>query len=173
MKKTLMIFGVLVLLAFALAACGRNDNDNGNDNGNGDTQVVTEDVDFYDLLVQLYANEDAGYPMTFDIELTEENFTRFLFIDYIPGSQGIVSEAAIMTQPHSVVILQVPPGYNAHDVAAQIEDAADPAKWICVAADAVKVVVHNDIIIFIMSRNEWMVNILDDIPTSFTAIRSR
>ena len=168
MKKTLMIFGVFALLAFALTACGRN----GNDAESGGVQV-TEDFDFYELLAQLYANEDAGYPMTFNIELDSENFTRFLFIDYIPGSQGIASEAAIMTQPHSVVILQVPPGYNAYDVAAQIEAAADPAKWICAVADAVKVVVHNDIIIFIMSRNEWMENILDDIPTSFTAIRSR
>ena len=177
MKKLTMILALMIALALVLAACGPNydphydyttdpydpgftfnDNDlwgdhndpfGGNDNdwvnpdGNPDPALVA-------LITLLYEGVD-DVPMTMDAELTAANFDQFVFIDYIEGATGVVSQAVVSAIPHAVVLLQLPEGSDAAAVAAEIDEAADPARWICVEAEKASVFYAGNFVVFAMS----------------------
>jgi len=117
------------------------------------------------LVHQLYEGVE-GVPMTESWEMTSENFSRFVFIDYIEGSQGIMSQAMINVIPHALVLLELPQGMDAAAVAAEIEAAADPNKWICVAAEKLGVFYSGRFIVMAMSWEE----VVDGIEANIGAV---
>jgi len=78
-------------------------------------------------------------------------FPAFTFIDYIEGAEAVISEGMISAIAHSVVLVRVPEGTDAADVAAQIEANADPRKWICVEAEKTVVSQHGSLVLLVMS----------------------
>ena len=218
MKKVLMAFGMVALLALGLAACA-NDDDNGsnaditvsNQNGGDYIEILDNedmcnppyfcaypddfcwfcdfDIDDIDLdggfggdwewvdptgnpderlvalVTQLHENFEAEFvPMRFDMELTADNFERYLLIDYIAGVRGVISEAVINVHPHVVVLMEVEDGMDAEAIAAQIGAAADPTRWICVHAEAFDVVAHGNFIVFVMSWQDVVIGVLGNVP---------
>jgi len=188
MKRFLTFFAACAL-GVVLVACGSNNNDN-NQNENDQNQDLVwdydtdEDYDFdFDLdggfgwynplgnpdpalsalMAQLYEGVEA--PMVENWELTQENFSNFIFIDYIPDSVGIMSQAMINVIPHLMVLLEVPAGMDAAAVAADIEANADPARWICVMAEALGVFSHGQYVIMVMSDQSVVDGIHANIAT--------
>lgn len=86
-----------------------------------------------------------------EVELTSENFSSYLFIDYIEGSEALASEAMINAVAHSAVLLKLPEGADIDSVASQIEEKADPRKWICVEAEKTIVRTGDGVILLVMS----------------------
>ncbi len=91
-----------------------------------------------------------------ELALTEQailsnNFSSYFFIDYIAGSMGLASDAAINAIPHSVALLRLPEGEDSKAVCAEIEKNLDPRKWVCVEAEASKVLSRGNLILVVMS----------------------
>ena len=175
MKKIALCILTLLFITALLTACpatdddigrlpdsgynGGTDDDNGYGYDNGDDDWDFEwdpselfgnpDPELVALIGQLY--EGIEVPMSENFELTAENFTSFLFIDPIEGARGVKSQAAISVIPHAVVLVELPEGVNAAIVAAQIEQAADPAKWICVHAEKLGVFYSGRFVVMAMS----------------------
>ncbi|MCL2188130.1 MAG: hypothetical protein FWC16_09900 [Defluviitaleaceae bacterium] len=135
----------------------------------GDDWVFNEgnpDATLVSLVSQLHDNFDAAFiPMRFDVELTAQNFERYLMIEYIEGITGVISEAVINVHPHVVVLMEVSEGMDASAIAAQIEAAADPSRWICVTAEAFEVVAYGNYIVFVMSWADVVTGVVGNIPT--------
>jgi len=126
--------------------------------GNPDARLVA-------LVTQLHEYFEAEFvPMRCDMELTAYNFERYLLIDYIAGVRGVISEAVINVHPHVVVLMEVEDGMDATHIAAQIEAAADPTRWICVHAEAFEVVAHGNYIVFVMSWQDVVSGVVGNIP---------
>ncbi len=71
------------------------------------------------------------------IPVDAESFSFYLFIDPIDGATALAREPLIGTSPTSIVLLQLPEGQDAAAVASQVEQNADPNKWVCTTADTV------------------------------------
>ena len=93
--------------------------------------------------------------MLLDSALEESNFKTHTFIDYIEGSRGIISQAATGAQPHMMVLIELPEGVSAAEVAADIEENNDPAVWICVAAEVVDIFYAGQYVLMVMTLEEW------------------
>ena len=112
-----------------------------------------------DIMEAILADVD-NLPMCGLVELNEDNFSSFAFIDYKSGYEGLASEAMIGSIAHSVVLVKVPS--NASSVANSIKKNADPRKWICVEAESVQVVTKDDVILLVMSSEERADQIVDN-----------
>ena len=117
------------------------------------------------LVDELYEGVE-GVPMTLNSELTAENFEGFVFIDYIPGTVGVVSMAAINVHPHAVVLMQLPAGTDTSAVAAEIQANADPSQWICVTAEDAQVFYSGYYVLFVMS---WQ-NVVDGVVSNADSV---
>jgi len=91
-------------------------------------------------------------PMLGNTPLDAENFSFFAFIEQPEGAEGLVSEAMIGSIAHSVVLIRLPEGVDASEVAAQMEANADPRKWICVEAEKVIALSRGNLALLIMSN---------------------
>ncbi len=90
-------------------------------------------------------------PEVENVEITDEYFEPFLFIKPIEGATALASEGMISSIAHSAVLLRVPEGTDVEKVRKQIEQSADPQKWVCVGAEKTIVKAHNNTILLVMS----------------------
>lgn len=93
----------------------------------------------------------SDLPECGEVELNSENFSSYLFIDYIEGSEALASEALINAVPHSAVLLKLPEGADIDSIASQIGENADTRKWICVEAEKAIVRTGDGVILLVMS----------------------
>lgn len=112
--------------------------------------------------------EDAGIEtQTMITPLDVDTFSWFLFIDSIEGAEAVAADAMMSSVAHSVVVVRLPEGTDANDVAKQIEEKADPRKWICVEAEKKIVKVNGDLVLLVMSGEE----IADAIASNFENLK--
>ena len=88
-----------------------------------------------------------------DWEVREQDFYRWLFIDYIPGTRGVSQQAMINVIPHMVILIELPEDADTAAVAAQILANTDPNRWICTGAEAHDVFYSGRYIVKVMSDN--------------------
>ncbi len=155
MKKMLALI-IAAVFALTAAACA-----SGGDAGGIDTSTVP----LSDVMEDILADVD-DLPMVGDVEVDDSNFEYYLFIQPIEGAEALASEAMIGSVAHSVVLLRVPDGTDAADVAADIEANANPRKWICVEAEKVEVVQHGSLILLCMSFD----GVCNQITANFNAL---
>lgn len=164
MKKLIALLLALTLV-FSMAACGSKEetpapdnnasNTETNDTASDDTSKdeETNPIDEMDLTTVM---EDIlkgveNLPMYEITELTEENFEFMTFIPYVDGYEAVSADALIGSIAHSVVLVRVPDSTDAAQVAADMEANANPAKWVCVTAEATHVRQHGNTILLVMS----------------------
>ncbi|MBR5308480.1 MAG: hypothetical protein IKU43_06900 [Clostridia bacterium] len=70
-------------------------------------------------------------------------------------AEAVFSESMMGSQAYSLVVARVAPGADAKAVANEMKAGIDPAKWICVEADDVKVTTKGDLICFCMISTEF------------------
>lgn len=139
MKKLFSV--VLALgLVLSLAACGAA-KDGGNANANMPLDEMMETI--------LDGVQDL--PPLDNVELTGEKWMSYAFIEPTEGMEGYASDSLMMPGAHSVVLVRVPEGADAEQVAADIEKNANPNKWICVFAEKTIVKRHGNVILLVMS----------------------
>ena len=137
MKKLFYILGVLSL-CFILTGCA-------------DKNIEGSLTDIMEKLYDGISEEEMPM-MTENVELTDETFKNFAFIeaDY---KEAIASEAMTGSTPHSVVLIRLKDAADAEKVVEDIEKNANPRKWICVEAENVYVLSKGDLVVLIMSND--------------------
>lgn len=156
MKKVCLILLTVVLL-LTCAACGQPAAESGDDNVEGSLSELLAEV-----------TKDATDPelSLLETEVTEENFSWFLFIDPIEGAEAIVSEPAIGSIAHCVALLRVPDSVDAEEVRTEIEEKLDPRKWVCVEAEKTAVLRRGNVILMAMSNRDTV----DKVVENFNAL---
>ena len=135
--KKLICLALAVCLSLSLVGCGGS---------------AIDEMPLADIMTTITEGVDA--PATETMELTKDNFSAFLFIDYIENSEALVSESMIGAVAHSVVLLRVDDDADVEAVAEEIKEKMDPRKWICVEAEKSEVLVKGNTILLVMSFTE-------------------
>ena len=106
-----------------------------------------------DLIAKIYATAGVEGPMCFDTALNADNTVYMIGTADVPYLEGIASEAAIMSIPHSLMLLRMAPNADMADAKAKIRANIDPRKWICVGVETDQVIVDSvgDVIFVVMS----------------------
>ena len=144
MKKLFALLCAVALLV-SLAACA-----SGEEEAPAEETNPVDDMALSDLMNEVLDGV-ADLPMYEVVELTEENFEFYTFIPYEEGYEAVEADALIGSIAHSVVLVRVPDGADAAQAAADMEANANPAKWICVQAEATHVRQHGNTILLVMS----------------------
>ena len=141
MKIRKIAFSIAVILpiaaAFFLSGCSM-----GSSTGNTGDQTPEA------VLEKLYGSIEV--PPYEIIKLDESNFEAFAFIPYDDSLTAAAGDALVNITPHSVVVIHAEKG-NGAELAEHIIDKADPNKWLCVGAEAVRVTYTDHYIVLIMS----------------------
>lgn len=106
-----------------------------------------------EIMERLYEGIDENdMPMmTENIELTDENFENYAFVD-VKYKEAIASESMTGSTPHSVVLIRLENASDAEKIVKEIEEKANPRKWICVEAEHTYVLSKGDLVVLIMSN---------------------
>ncbi|MEA4823152.1 MAG: hypothetical protein VB111_03455 [Clostridiaceae bacterium] len=110
--------------------------------------------------------EGVETPKAETVPVEDDLWENYVFIAKPEGAEAVVSESLIGSIAHSVVLIRVADAADAEKVAADIEDKANPRKWICVEAEKVVVTYHDDVILLCMSFEDTC----DAIVENFDAI---
>lgn len=113
-----------------------------------------------DVMKKILTGVDTpNYELT---PIDASNFDYYMFTDYIDGAKGVSADALISSTAHSVCLVQLPEGTNASQVASQVKQNADPAKWICVEAESVEVATKDDMVLLVMSDSNTTSQIINN-----------
>ena len=161
MKRTItLILASVMLLSFAACSSSNTGADSSADKQNpGDTMSLQE---IFDSIL----TDVPDLPELFSLELDDESFEGYLFIEPIENSEALASEALINAIPHSAGLLRVPDSVDTDIIAAQIETGANPRKWVCVEAEKTIVKAHGNTILLVMSSADTA----DAIAANFDAL---
>ena len=143
MKK--IITGVIcAALLFTMVACGTK-------SGGSSAHV---DGTLSEIFVKIYENAAVENKlMTYEVAVDDTNKAGMLGSDQVKFTEGLASEAMIMTIPHSMVLIRVDKDTDIEATKKLIKDNVDPRKWICVGVDPEQVIVDSigDLIFLVMS----------------------
>ena len=139
MKRTISLISALLLL-FALAGCASKPAAE----SAGDSMTLEEIAD--SILTDV-----KDLPAVQNIELNDENFAYYAFVEPAAGVTGLASEAMIGSIAHSVVLLRAADQKAAEALAKDVEMNMNPRKWICVEAEKSIVSVHGSTVLLVMS----------------------
>lgn len=184
--KKLLTVAVCTSLSLSLLACGKKDKDDtnkGNDQQVEEDGTQTPDIDedkpvlpeddtdmeepdiqespLSDEMSVLMENV-TDLPNVSDTILNQENFEYYAFIPYIEGVEGLCSEALIGSIAHSVVMLRLPEGVDAAQVAEDVKANMNPAKWVCVEAEKAEVLHDDNTVLLVMSWEQTAQDIIDN-----------
>ena len=106
-----------------------------------------------EIMDKVYADipEDERPMMLTNIKIKDENIENYLGTKDIEYEEVLASESAAGSIPHSVVLVRMKDGANIEEAKKEIEENANPRKWICVEAEDVVVKNKGNLIILIMS----------------------
>lgn len=140
------------VLVFSLAACGSKKDE---------TTDPLADKSLTEVMDSILTDV-TDLPMAANVDLDKDNFASYAFTPWADGYEGLASEAQIGSIAHSVVLIRVPEGTDAAAVAAEIEQNANPRKWICVEAEKTAVMHSGRTILLVMSFETTADAILDN-----------
>lgn len=155
MKKVLMIALALVMV-LALAACGGD-----KDNGGSAVSALTDDelVEKLEGIVDGKTGEMPVETTSFQ-RLADDGFeTAGLWANWfggmeVPEGALVAVNQPLMGQAHVVLLIQPGEGTDADDLAAELEENANPNWMICMTADSVEYAVKDGLILFVMTSSE-------------------
>lgn len=138
LKHTLLFGLVFVLIMGFASGCSKENNVSGT---------------LEEIMTKVYADipEEERPMMLMNVELTKENVEMYLGTSDIEFKEGLASESATGSIPHSVVLIRVDDKANIDAIKEKIENSVNPRKWICVEAEDVEVENKGNLIILIMS----------------------
>ncbi len=86
------------------------------------------------------------------IDLTNKDMVKYNMglDDASKVKEAVVSEAMIGSQAYSLVLARVGNAADAEAVARDMLNGIDQRKWICVMADDLQIVTHNDLVMLVM-----------------------
>lgn len=87
------------------------------------------------------------------VMLDETNFEFFAFIPYDDSLSAAAADALVNITPHSLVVIHADNG-NGAELAKKVAENADPNKWLCVRAEALRVAYTDHYIVLVMSYKD-------------------
>lgn len=147
MKKIIALL-LAALFAVTLVSCTDNaENEN--------TSGVYENVDLAAVADSLYDGiAEDNRPFVMSMPLTAEDFEFSAFIPYEEGFEAVVNEPMMGSIAHSIVLVKCSDEAKAKEVAAAMEAACNPRKWVCVEADIVKSATNGNIAMLLMTTTQ-------------------
>ena len=145
MKK--IILGILcVAMMFSMVACSSASGGSSNKHVEGTLS---------DIFKKIYENAGVESPLAMEVAVDDSNKASMLGTSAVSFLEGLASEAAIMTIPHSMVLLRVDKSSDIEATKKLIRENVDPRKWICVGVDPDQVIVDSigDLVFLVMSEN--------------------
>lgn len=144
--KTILLSLAIVLSSFYLLGCGAAEEEN-----------ALEDMALLDIVDKIYEitpvdlsiysdNIDVADPdaMSYNTGLTNLDNVK----------EAAISEAMITSQAYSLVLVRANDDSAASDIANEMKEGINPAKWVCVMADDLQVVSYRDVILLFMVSSE-------------------
>ena len=143
--KKLILAALCLLLTINLAACGSQPS----------APAQNVEGELSDLFVKIYENAGVEAPMTMEVAVDDSNKAGMLGTGEVAFIEGLASEAAIMTIPHSMVLIRVDSSADIEATKQLIRDNVDPRKWICAGVEPDQVIVDSigDLVFLVMSEN--------------------
>lgn len=158
-KKLLCIL-LAALLIFSLAACGDQDK-----SGSGKDPAFTGELT--DYLTQLVDGVDDPEMATETSEVPEDLFSWIFFIDPVEGAEAAVHQPMNGSIPYCIALLRLPEGAeNGDAIRDEIEEKADPRKWVCVEAEKTAVIRRGNLILLAMADS----TVVDAVTANFMAL---
>ncbi len=149
MKKLISLIMILAMVA-VMAGCGNSSS------GNGSSDVNTASLEtIIDEILKKSPVEFDGEKMPINLEdKTEEGqwkIKSFTGLDDVSQiKEAVAFEPGMGSLAFSMVLVRVKDSADTGKVAEAMKKGIDPAKWVCVSADDVKVAGYGDIVMFIM-----------------------
>lgn len=159
MKRIVSIF-ICLLLVFSLSACAAQPAKE-----SGSPAFEGDEMQLSGIFADINA-EVSQLPMVGDVEIDNDNFESFLFIEPTQDYMALASEGQISSIAHSEVLLRVGESDDAEALAREIFENANPNKWICVTAEKTAVVQHGKTILLVMSFKDTA----DELVAAFNAL---
>lgn len=130
------------------------------------TPVVTPsasiDMELSAIIDAMYAIYDPILPAgTIPVDLTDE-FSLSSFTGLKDASlikEAVASESMMGSQAYSVVLVRLNNSADAETVANAMRNGIDQRKWICVAADDIRVVAAGDVVMLCMMDSSFDVKV--------------
>ncbi len=160
MKKiALMLAAVMAVVLFA--ACGKPAS-NANSAASANLEGTLEEI-----MEKLYEGiPEDQLPMLANTPLTEETAEYAVGVTADNFKEGLASDAMISAVAHSVCLLRAESAEAAEELAKQVEEKANPHKWVCVEAEKKIVDRIGDVVVLIMTSAENA----DKIDANFKAL---
>ncbi len=109
------------------------------------------------IIDKIYEKKDSGLMLA----STPLDLTNMDSVIYNTGmddiskvKEAIISEAMISSQAYSLVLVRVNDPADAEEVANDMKNGINQSKWICVTADDLQIVTHDDLVLLIMVSSE-------------------
>ena len=141
MKKFLLAL-LSVVLILSITACGSSPK-----------QVARVEGSLSEIFAKIYENAGVEAPMLVEIPVDDINKGSMLGSSDVTFTEGLASEAAIMTIPHSMVLIRVDGSADVENIKQLIRDNVNPRKWICAGVEVDQVIVDSigDLVFLVMS----------------------
>ena len=141
MARRILSLVTCLAMVFMVAACSSN------------AQIKHVDGELSEIFAKIYENANAEEIMTIEMAVDENNKASMLGSADVDFIEGLASEAAIMTIPHSMVLIRVDTNSDIEKTKQLIKDNVNPRKWICVGVESDQVIVDNigDLVFLVMS----------------------
>jgi len=142
-KKVLIPIAIIVLVAIVVAVVILKPK-----------KVENVEGTLEEIMAKVYLGiaEDEKPMMLTNMEITAEDIEYYVGTKDIDLKEALVSESAVGSIAHSVVLVRLNDAGKAEEAVTKIKENADPRKWICVEASNVVVKSKGDLVILIMSN---------------------
>lgn len=113
----------------------------------------TTDSELLAIIKKIYEIKDPGLMLAdTQVDLSDSDSVKYYtgLSDISKVKEAVASETMIGSQAYSLVLVKLNDADDAESVANEMLKGIDPRKWICVEADDLQVVSHDDVILLIM-----------------------
>jgi hypothetical protein len=176
MKRKIIYILMIVLTMGIFAACKNtgteenkgSDNNTEVENKENDNKGETEDTndgnaqdtedDLLSIIKKIYEIKDPGLKVADNpVDLSNSDSVKYYtgLTDSSKIKEAVASETMIGSQAYSLVLVRLNNGDDAESVAKDMLNGIDTRKWICVAADDLQVVGHDDVIMLFMVSSSF------------------
>lgn len=120
---------------------------------------ISSSEDLEKLVEKIYEGKEDTLPnvVTNTIDVTNNDMVKSFTglengndLEYL-----VVSEPMISSQAYSLVLAKVKDGKNVNEIAKTMSEKVDPRKWICVTAEKLYATNSGDVVVLVMSSEEW------------------
>jgi len=130
-----------------------NDNKDETENKDDGNDQETTESELLAIIKKIYEIKDPGLMLAdTPVDLSDSDSVKYYtgLSDISKVKEAVASETMIGAQAYSLVLVKLNEAADAESVANEMLKGIDPRKWICVEADDLQVVSHDDVIMLIM-----------------------